>query len=101
MGTCGSQEAAALWSIPLGVLALAGMLVVGTPVLLVASVAAAVGLGLGLVVMPWLMPLSWLLLRRRRKLSERSGARRGSASAVGHRDEGSLTRIGRGPVPVH
>ena len=101
MITCDSQEGPSRWSLLQGVLAFAGVVVIATVVLLVGTIAAAIGLGLGLVVMPWLMPLLGFVLRRLWKPSERSGARRSSASAVGHRGNASLTRTSRGPIPVH
>lgn len=101
MSTCGSQGASSRWSLLQGVLVFAGVVVVATFVLLVGAIAAAVGIGSSLVVMPWLMPLVWFLSRRRRKPSELSGARRGRAASVEHRGEASLTSRGRGPIPVH
>jgi hypothetical protein len=83
-----------------GVLVFAGIVVVAAVVLVVAAVAAAVGFGLNLVMMPWLMPLVWILARRRR--SQLWGARFEAASPV--RDRGGaapFTSAGRGPIPVH
>lgn len=83
-----------------GVLVLAGMVVLGTAVLLVASLAAMIGFGLGPVVMPWLMPLLWLLSRRKRKRGELPGPGPERASPVERRGDRWM-RTGRGPVPAH
>jgi hypothetical protein len=101
MNRGGSEGARDRWSIALGVLGFAATLVLGTLVLLGASVGAAIGLGFGLMTMPWLMPLLALGLRRLWTRSGRSGVRRERASTVVPRGNASLTRPDRGPIPAH
>ena len=101
MNRGGSDVARDRWSIAFGVLGFVATLVFGTLVLLGTSVGAAIGLGFGLMTMPWLMPLLWLVLKRLWRPCERSGVRRGRASALVPRGNASLTRLGRGPILEH
>ena len=103
MSPCDRQEASGRWIVFRGILVFAGIVVVAVVVLLLAAVAAAVGLGVSLVVMPWLMPLLWVLSRRRRRRSQFPGARfKGAASRVdGRGGTGPLMRPGQGPISVH
>jgi hypothetical protein len=82
-------------------LVFAGIIIVATVVLVVGTLAAAIGLGVSLVVMPWLMPLVWLVSRRQRKAAELSGARPGATSRIDRRGAAPFTGTGRGPIPVY
>ena len=81
-----------------GVVALIGMLALGTVGLVAASLAAAAGLALGDEVLPWLMPVLGRLIRRQtprpRDLDSAAGA---PLRRPGYR----LTENGRGPIPAH
>ncbi len=84
----------------LGVLALAGTAILGAVVLIIASVAAVIGFAMGLLVMPWLMPLLRIFVRGKRRPHDLPAARRKEPPAVeGPTDK--LLRTGRGPVPAH
>ena len=81
-----------------GVLVLGGIIALGTVVLIVATVAAAVGLGIGLVVMPPLMALLWVVRRTRRRLGRDAGPAVGARHHT--RPVGSGPRLSEnGPAP--
>lgn len=61
-----------------GIVVWGGMLVLGAALLIVLSIGAMVALSIGLLLMPGLMVLVWVLVRRRRGYSHvtsRGGAR--------------------------
>ena len=84
----------------LGVLALAGIAMLGAVILIVVSAAAVVGFAMGLLVMPWLMPLVRTFFRWKGRLRDLPRPRRKDTPAAQGPPEKLLT-TGRGPVPAH
>jgi hypothetical protein len=71
-----------------GIVVLAVVVGLGTVVVLVATVAALVALPIGLVLMPVVMPIAWILMRRRKTAALGSPVerRRHELMGTGRRD---------------
>lgn len=75
-----------------GIVVLAVVLGLGTTVVVVATLAALIALPIGLVLMPVVMPIAWILMRRRKTapLGSPVERRRHGLKEPGRRDFGPV-----------